>query len=37
MKKLLFVMNPFAGQKRANKFLPDIISLFYRADYDVTA
>ena len=37
MKKLLFVMNPFAGQKRANKFLPDIISLFNRADYDVTA
>ena len=36
MKKLLFIMNPFAGQKRANKFLPDIISLFNRADYDVT-
>ena len=36
MKKLLFVMNPFAGQKRANKFLPDIISLYNRAGYDVT-
>ena len=36
MKKLLFIMNPFAGQKRANKFLPDIISLYNRAGYDVT-
>ena len=37
MKKLLFVMNPFAGQRRANRFLPDIISLYNRAGYDVTA
>ena len=37
MKKLLFIMNPFAGQKRANKFLPDILSLYNRAGYDVTA
>ena len=37
MKKLLFIMNPFAGQKRANKFLPEIISLYNRAGYDVTA
>ena len=36
MKKMLFVMNPFAGQKKANKFLPDILSLFNRAGYDVT-
>ena len=36
MKKLLFIMNPFAGQKRANKFLPDILSLYNRAGYDVT-
>lgn len=34
MKKMLFVMNPFAGQKRANKFLPEIISLFNRAGYE---
>ena len=36
MKKMLFVMNPFAGQRRANRFLPDIISLYNRAGYDVT-
>ena len=35
MKRLLFIMNPFSGQKRANKFLPDIISLFNRAGYEV--
>ena len=36
MKRMLFVMNPFAGQRRANRFLPDIISLYNRAGYDVT-
>lgn len=36
MKKMLFVMNPSSGQKRANKFLPDILGMFNRADYDVT-
>ena len=36
MKKLLFIMNPFAGQKKANKFLPDILLLFTQAGYDVT-
>ncbi len=35
MKKMLFVMNPFAGQRKANRLLPEIISLFNRADYDV--
>lgn len=35
MKKMLFVMNPFSGQKKANKVLPEIISLFNRADYEV--
>ena len=34
MKKMLFVMNPFAGQRKANKFLPEIISLFNRAGYE---
>ena len=34
MKKLLFIMNPFAGQRKANKFLPEIISLFNRAGYE---
>lgn len=36
MKKMLFVMNPFAGQRRANKFLPEILDLFNRAGYDTT-
>ena len=34
MKKMLFVMNPFAGQRKANKYLPEIISLFNRAGYE---
>ena len=36
MKKMLFVMNPFSGMRRANRYLPDIIALFNRADYEVT-
>ena len=35
MKKMLFVMNPFAGTRRANRFLPEILSLFNRAGYIV--
>ena len=35
MKKMLFIMNPISGQKKAAKFLPEIISLFNRADYEV--
>ena len=35
MKRMLLIVNPFSGQKRANKFLPEIISLFNRADYEV--
>ena len=35
MKKMLFIMNPFSGMRKANRFLPDIISLFNRADYEV--
>lgn len=35
MKKLLFVMNPFAGTRKANKVLPEIISVFNRAGYGV--
>ncbi len=34
MKKLFFVMNPCAGMKKANKILPEILSIFNRADYD---
>ena len=36
MKKMLFVMNPFSGTKKANGYLTDIIALFNRADYEVT-
>ena len=36
MKKMLFIMNPFSGQKRANKFLPDILLLYSQAGFDVT-
>ncbi len=35
MKKMLFIMNPYAGMRKANRYLPDIISLFNRADYEV--
>ena len=36
MKKMLFVMNPFAGQRKANRYLAEILTMFNRADYDVT-
>lgn len=36
MKKMLFVMNPFSGQKRANRRLPEILSLYSGAGYDVS-
>ena len=36
MKKMLFIMNPFAGQKKANRHLPDILSVFCQAGYDIT-
>jgi len=36
MKKMLFIMNPFSGQKRANKFLTDILLLYSQAGFDVT-
>lgn len=35
MKKMLFIMNPFAGQKRANRQLSDLLLLFTKAGYDV--
>lgn len=37
MKKMLFVMNPFAGTRKANRQLADILSIFNRDGYDVTA
>lgn len=36
MKKMLFVMNPCAGLKKANRYLADIVSIFNRADYEVS-
>ena len=37
MKKMLLVMNPYAGMRRGSRHLSDIIALFNRADYDVSA
>ena len=36
MKKMLFIMNLYAGKRRANKYLADILEMFNRADYLVT-
>ena len=36
MKKMLFVMNPCSGMRRANKYLADILTLFNQADYETT-
>lgn len=36
MKKLFFVMNPYAGMRKASKQLTEILTVFNRADYDVT-
>lgn len=33
MKKMLFVMNPYAGMRKANRYLPDIITIFTQAGY----
>lgn len=35
MKKLLFIVNPYAGMRRVNRNLSDIVSVFNRADYEV--
>lgn len=35
MKKLLFVMNPRAGMRKANKVLPEILGIFNQYGYDV--
>ena len=37
MKKMLFIMNPYAGTRKANRYLADIISIFNRAGYEVSA
>ncbi len=33
MKRLLFILNPRAGQRRANRFMPEIIRLFIEHGY----
>ena len=35
MKRMLFIVNPYAGQRKANRFLADMIAVFNRADYEV--
>ena len=35
MKKMLFILNPCAGMKKASRSLADILAVFNRADYDV--
>ena len=35
LKKMLFILNPNAGQRKANKYLADILAIFNRAGYDV--
>lgn len=36
MKKLLFIMNPNAGTRKANRYLSDILGIFNQAGYTVT-
>ncbi len=36
MKRMLFIINPKAGMRRANRYLPDIIGLYNQAGYQVT-
>ena len=36
MQKMLFILNPCAGTRRANRLLPEIIGLFNSAGYEVT-
>ena len=35
MKKMLFIMNPYSGMRRAARYLADIIALFNRHGYEV--
>lgn len=35
MKKMLFVINPYSGQRKAARVLTELITLFNRADYEV--
>ena len=33
MKKMLFILNPISGQKRAARHLADIVALYNRAGF----
>lgn len=35
MKTMLFVVNPYAGMRKVNRYLADILDIFNRADYEV--
>ncbi len=35
MKKMLFILNPVAGVRKANRVFVDILNVFNRAEYDV--
>lgn len=35
MKKILLILNPWSGQRKANKLLTEIIDIFNRADFTV--
>ena len=35
MKQILFIMNPVSGQKKAARFLPEIIAIFNNAGFEV--
>lgn len=35
MKKMLLIINPYAGTKKINRYLTDVISIFNRAGYEV--
>ena len=37
MKKMLFVMNPYAGKRKARRYLAEILEVFNRANYEVVA
>jgi YegS/Rv2252/BmrU family lipid kinase len=35
MKKMLFIMNPYSGMRRAARYVTDIIAMYNRAGYEV--
>lgn len=37
MKRLFFIMNPYAGTRKACRYLADILTVFNRAGFEVTA